>query len=111
MVKGLCNNQNDGSSSTTFYNSTLKDNHKNQQRLFHKTIIALRIAMNKIGSIIDDIEDDWIFYELLMQHKRILHDQIDILIKEKKKKGYREYFYRSFSVPKKGNLLKASNTN
>ena len=67
--------------------------------------------MNKIGSIINDIEDDWIFYELLMQHIRILHDQMDILIKEKKKKEYPKYFYRSFSVPKKGKSPKSQHAN
>lgn len=55
------------------------------QKLFDKTIITLRIAMNRIGTIIDDTEDDWIINEMLMQHKRRLHEQIDILIKQRKK--------------------------
>jgi ParB family chromosome partitioning protein len=54
-------------------------------RSFERTIISLKVAMNRISSIIDDAEDDWILYELLMQHKRRLHDQIDILIKQRKK--------------------------
>jgi len=55
------------------------------QRSFDKTIITLRIAMNRIGSIIDEVDDDWIIYETLMQHKRRLHEQIDILIKQRRK--------------------------
>jgi len=57
-------------------------------RSFERTIISLKIAMNRIVSIIDDAEDDWILYEMLMQHKRRLHEQIDILIKQRKKKFF-----------------------
>jgi hypothetical protein len=47
---------------------------------FERTIISLRKAMNRISSIINDVEDDWILYEMFMQHKRRLHDQIDKLV-------------------------------
>jgi len=60
----------------------------NRARSFDRTIISLKIAMNRIVSIIDDAEDDWILYEMLMQHKRRLHEQIDILIKQRKKKFF-----------------------
>ena len=60
-------------------------------RSLERTIISLRIAMNRIASIIEDVEDDWILYEILMQHKRRLHEQIDILIKQRKK----SFFIRS----------------
>jgi ParB family chromosome partitioning protein len=52
---------------------------------FDKSIIALRIAIKKVGSIVETIEDDWIFYDILLQHKNMLNSQIDLLIKEKKK--------------------------
>jgi ParB family transcriptional regulator, chromosome partitioning protein len=55
------------------------------QRSFDKSIIALRIAMNKLSSIIGELEENWIIYEILMQHKNMLHHQIDVLIKEKMK--------------------------
>ena len=55
------------------------------QRSFDKTIIAIRIAMNRVGNIIDETDDDWIVNEILMQHKRRLHEQIDILINQKKR--------------------------
>ena len=54
-------------------------------RSFERTIISLRIAMNRIATIINDAEDDWLLYEILMQHKRQLHEQIDISIKQRKK--------------------------
>jgi ParB family transcriptional regulator, chromosome partitioning protein len=53
---------------------------------FDKSIIALRIAIKKIGSIVETIEeDDWILYDILLQHKNMLNSQIDLLIKEKRK--------------------------
>lgn len=55
------------------------------QKSFDKAIIAVRVAMNKLASIIEDVEDNWTVYEILMQHKNMLHGQIDILLKEKKK--------------------------
>jgi ParB family transcriptional regulator, chromosome partitioning protein len=54
-------------------------------RSFDKSIIALRIAMNALGGIIGDVQDNWIIYEILMQHKNMLHSQIDLLIKQKRK--------------------------
>jgi len=55
------------------------------QRSFDKTITILKIALNKLGGIIESVEDNWIVYETLMQHKNMIDKQIDILIKEKKK--------------------------
>jgi len=55
------------------------------QRSFDKSIIALRLAASRLAAIIESMEDNWIVYEILMQHKNMLHSQIDILIKEKKK--------------------------
>jgi ParB family transcriptional regulator, chromosome partitioning protein len=52
---------------------------------FDKSIIALRIAIKKLGSIVETIEDDWIFNDILLQHKNMLNSQIDLLIKEKRK--------------------------
>ena len=55
------------------------------QRCLDKSIVALRIAMSKLADIMESVEDNWIMYEILMQHKNMLHTQIDLLIKEKKK--------------------------
>src|SRR6188472_855387 len=54
------------------------------ERSFDKSISAIRIAMNSLVEIINNVENDWIVYEVLMQHKNMLHTQIDILLKEKK---------------------------
>jgi ParB family chromosome partitioning protein len=52
---------------------------------FDKSIIALRIAIKKLGLIVETVEDDWIFYDILLHHKNMLNSQIDLLIKEKRK--------------------------
>jgi ParB family transcriptional regulator, chromosome partitioning protein len=61
------------------------DRQHNLLRSIDSAIIALRIAVRKLISIIDDIEEEWILYEAMMQHKKMLVTQIDILIKERKK--------------------------
>ena len=70
---------------TSFYKSEYVDHIKTAERSFDKAITAVRIAMNGIREIINDVEADWILYETLMQHKNMLHNQIDILLKEKRK--------------------------
>ena len=52
---------------------------------FDKAIIALRISIKKLTTITENVEDKWMFYDILMQHKHMLHQQIDLLIKEKRK--------------------------
>ena len=41
--------------------------------------------MSRIGEIIEEYEDNWIVYESLMEEKNAIHNQIDILLKKKKK--------------------------
>jgi ParB family transcriptional regulator, chromosome partitioning protein len=52
---------------------------------FDKSIIALRIAIRKLGSIVETVQDNWLFYDILLHHKNSLNSQIDLLIKEKRK--------------------------
>ncbi|MDQ6863125.1 MAG: ParB/RepB/Spo0J family partition protein [Thermoproteota archaeon] len=61
------------------------DHLKIAERSFNKSITALRIAMNSISEVINNVEHDWILHEVLLQHKNMIHAQIDILIKEKRK--------------------------
>jgi ParB family transcriptional regulator, chromosome partitioning protein len=56
------------------------------ERAFDKSIIAIKIAMNRLATIIEECDDDIsITREMLMYHRSVLHEQIDLLIKEKKK--------------------------
>jgi ParB family chromosome partitioning protein len=70
---------------TTSGEHSIKDKDERVRRSFDKSIIALRIAMSRLSSVVEEIEDNWVIYELLLQHKNTLHNQIDILIKEKMK--------------------------
>ena len=58
---------------------------KKTLRAFDKAILTLRLASLKLADLIRSIEDDWIVYEIFMQHKLMLDSQIDVFIKEKKK--------------------------
>ncbi|PWU81072.1 MAG: hypothetical protein DLM72_08835 [Candidatus Nitrosopolaris wilkensis] len=61
---------------------------------FNKSIVALRIAMNRLGTIIEDEEDNWLIYEFLMYQNKILHNQIDTIMKAKRKYARQIFRYR-----------------
>jgi ParB family transcriptional regulator, chromosome partitioning protein len=64
---------------------TLDENIEHSRRTFDKLILMLRVALNNVGGLIGDSEDDWVLREILMYHKNMLHQQIDLVIKEKRK--------------------------
>jgi ParB family chromosome partitioning protein len=68
----------------SFYD-VISDLDTRTQRSFDKSITVIRLAMNKLTSIMETMEDNWIVYEALMDHRRALHERIDLLIKQKKK--------------------------
>ena len=55
------------------------------QKLFNKMIILLKNTIRTMSPIIEDAEDNWIIHNIFMQHKNMIDNQIDILIKEKRK--------------------------
>jgi ParB family chromosome partitioning protein len=67
------------------YNDHFNSAQERIYKSFDNSIIALRIAVKKLGSILETVEDDWIFYDILLHHKNMLNSQIDLLIKEKRK--------------------------
>lgn len=69
----------------SLYQTQGPDNIQRAQRIMDKSILLLKVAMNRLGSLIESIEDEWIIHEILMQHNNMLHAQIDLLIKEKRK--------------------------
>jgi ParB family transcriptional regulator, chromosome partitioning protein len=50
-----------------------------------RCIIELKIALRKLSAILIHTEGNWIVYEILLQHRSLLNEQIDIMIKETKK--------------------------
>lgn len=67
-----------------FYSES-EDKNKRILQAFDKSIITLRVALNKLASNIEILQDEWILFETLMYHKNIINSQIDLLIREKKK--------------------------
>jgi len=69
------------------YYQEREDKIRRIQRAFDKSITALKIALGRMGMIIDDIEedDDWAIKQILLQNKNMVSDQISILLKEKRK--------------------------
>lgn len=64
-------------------------------RIFDKSITGLRIAMTRLSAIIDGVEENWIIRQTLMEHKSMLHAQIDLLMKEKRKAVFDEWIYEA----------------
>jgi ParB family chromosome partitioning protein len=75
-------------SDAEFSFSSYKDYHWGKERIlrsFDRSIIALRLAIKKLSYIVEAVDDDWIFCNIILHHKNTLNSQIDLLIKEKKK--------------------------
>lgn len=62
-----------------------KDSFQKREHILNKSIIVLRIATNRLATIAESIDDDWLFREVLMHHKSAVSAQIDMLIKERRK--------------------------
>ncbi len=64
---------------------------------FNKSIVILKIAMSKLATIIEKEEEEegnFLVYELLMHQKKVLHDQIDTIMRAKKKYAKNIFRYR-----------------
>lgn len=72
------------------YHTIETNEYEKIHRIFDKVIISLKIFIKKLTTIIENAEDKWIFYDILMQHKHMLDQQIDLLLKEKRK--YKKYW-------------------
>ncbi|HEU4445213.1 MAG TPA: ParB/RepB/Spo0J family partition protein [Nitrososphaeraceae archaeon] len=67
----------------------IQDSVEKRKSALNKSIIVLRIAADRLVTIIEDMEKDWFFKEILMHHKNAVNQQIDILIREKRKLKHR----------------------
>jgi ParB family chromosome partitioning protein len=65
------------------------DNYDEICKMFDKIILSVKLLISKLVTIIESVEDKWIFYDILMQHKLRLHEQVDLLLKERRK--YKKY--------------------
>jgi ParB family transcriptional regulator, chromosome partitioning protein len=65
---------------------------KRIQKAFDKSITTLKIALDRMSMVIDDIEDDieddnwaWTINQILLQHRNMINNEINVLLKEKRK--------------------------
>ena len=69
---------------------------RSQLRAFDRSIIVLRVSLNKIVTIMnEEDEEDVLIRELLLHQRNVLHQQIGILLKCKKKYEKRILRYRN----------------
>jgi ParB family transcriptional regulator, chromosome partitioning protein len=69
---------------------------------FNKSIVILKVAMTKLAEVIekerqeegDEGGGNFLIYELLMHQKKILHEQIDTIMRAKKKYAKNIFRYR-----------------
>jgi ParB family chromosome partitioning protein len=68
-----------------------EDRKRRIERAFNKSITALKIALDRMSMVIDDVEDEnWAIGQILLQHKNMINNQINILLKEKRKCSFIE---------------------
>jgi ParB family chromosome partitioning protein len=65
--------------------ATLEDIDRETRKVFDKSITILKMASQKLALLVPEIQENWIVSEILMQHKFVLDNQINILIKQKRK--------------------------
>lgn len=85
LIKNIERNQVYDYDNKSISETRTKNIDEKTRRLFDKSIISLKVALSKLSTIIEGSQENWIIYEILMQHKNMLHNQIDLLIKEKMK--------------------------
>ena len=65
---------------------------------FNKSIVILKVAMSKLAEIVEkegeEEDGDFLIYELLMHQKKLLHEQIDTILRAKKKYARNIFRYR-----------------
>jgi len=91
LVKGITSQKVDIDSFAQF---TRIDEYDRLCKSFDKAIIALRISVDNLTTVIEKVEDNWILYNVMVQHKRMLNDQVDLLIKQKIKYKKKYLFLR-----------------
>lgn len=68
--------------------SRLEEEHQKLiDNVFSKVIFSLRLCLNRVDDIIDNLDgDEWLLREVMMEQRLYIHEQIDKLLSLKKKK-------------------------
>lgn len=68
---------------------------RSELQSFNKIVVALRIALNRVSDIINDNdEDNLLINEMISYNARVLRDQIDYVLRAKKKYAKNIFKYR-----------------
>jgi ParB family chromosome partitioning protein len=83
-------NQNDYDCEISCHCQDQEDRIRRIERAFDKSIVALKITLDRMSMIIGDIEDDdnWPITQILLQHRSVINNQINVLLKEKRKYNF-----------------------
>ena len=65
--------------------SDLERQQRSTDRALAKSIAALKVALYRIDDSLDILESGWVIRELLFEHRKAIHSQIDALIKLRKR--------------------------
>ncbi|MDE2589038.1 MAG: ParB/RepB/Spo0J family partition protein [Patescibacteria group bacterium] len=71
--------------------SSLPKETRNEDRIFDKTVITLKLTVRRINELMNMVEGNFIIYEYLLQHQKTINEQINHILKSKKK--YSKLFY------------------
>jgi ParB family transcriptional regulator, chromosome partitioning protein len=52
---------------------------------FDRAIVSLKLTLNRLTEIMENVENDWHVHETLLQHRQMVHNQIDSLLRNRKK--------------------------
>jgi ParB family transcriptional regulator, chromosome partitioning protein len=85
LVNGFKEYPNYDRDNVDLFYSAISELDTKTQRAFDKSITIMKLAMQKLSGIMETMEDNWIVYETLRDHRNSLHERIDLLIKQKKK--------------------------
>jgi ParB family chromosome partitioning protein len=93
MIREISRNYDDGE----IFSSSDTKQMRDIPRTFDKCIIGLRLAMNRLITLIELVNNNWLIHDLLMEHKNLLHAQIDLMIKQKKRFIHSESLFQRFN--------------
>jgi ParB family chromosome partitioning protein len=67
------------------YYTTIKCQENTNERIFDKVIVTLKLAVQRINELIESVKENFILYEFLLQQQKSINEQIDQIIKSKRK--------------------------
>lgn len=70
------------------------NDYNNENRIFDKAIIVLKLTVNRLNELLETTKNNFIMYEFLLQQQKSINEQIDQIMRSKKK--YSKLIHRNF---------------